>query len=396
MRFTLIFAVTLWPFNQPAEEGEVSDVSLSKKTQLELPENIHEFEFVDILLAQNVSQITIETSSPYEVLDSNQRPLFKGKNIVATPIRATGMGIQMGSQLFKDTPITIQAEGGSIRVGKQVYRHSVKIWRESARAISVVNEINVEDYLKGVLPWEANPSWPAEALKAQAVASRTFAIFKSIQHQDEKSSLSKDILSQVYKGKSLENPKTDQAIEATRGEILTYNGKIFPAYFHSTCGGHTTRADYVWPVQKHPAMHGVSCNFCWQSKHYRWRAEYSRTEIETALKKRGIRVTGITKIVPSEIDSSGRTHQFMIYHKQGKTKVNANEMRIWLGPMRFKSTLLQPIQRRGIKFIFQGKGWGHGVGLCQYGMKGLSDLGYSYRQILDYYYPGSEITKIKD
>ncbi len=396
MRFTLIFAITLWPFNEPAEEVPVSDASQSRKTQLELPDNLHEFEFVDVMLAQNVPQITVETSSTYEVFDRNQRTLFKGKKIVATRIRPSTHGIQMGSQIFKDTPITIQTDGGSIRVGKQVYRHALKIWRESDRAISVVNEINVEDYLKGVLPWEANPSWPVEALKAQAVASRTFALFKSIEHQEEKSSLSKDVLSQVYKGKALENPRTDQAIQATSGEILTYAGKIFPAYFHSTCGGHTTRADHVWPVQKHPAMHGVSCNFCWQSKHFRWKSEYTRVEIETALRKRGIRVNGIIKMVPSEIDASGRVRTFVIHHKQGKTKVNANEMRIWFDPARFKSTLLQPILRRGNKFIFRGRGWGHGVGLCQYGMKGLADLGYSYRQILEYYYPGSEITKIKD
>ncbi|HXV28385.1 MAG TPA: SpoIID/LytB domain-containing protein, partial [bacterium] len=343
MRFTLIFALTLWPFDQSGDEAEIGDASPLTKTQLELPKDMHDIEYVDVLLARNVSQATVETHSPFQVVDNKQHTLFRGTHIAPTTIRPSVNGIQMGSQVFQNTPVTIQTEGGSIRLGKADYRHSLKIWRESSKAISVVNEINVEDYLKGVLPWEANPAWPTEALKAQAVASRTFALFKSIEHQKKKSSLSKDVFSQVYKGKSLENPKTDQAIEATKGEILTYNGKIFPTYFHSTCGGHTTRADYVWPVQKHPVLQGVSCNFCWQSKHYRWRNAYTAAEIQSALKKRGIAVKGITKITPAEIDASGRVRRFVIEHSQGKTKVNANEFRIWLDPARFKSTLLQPV-----------------------------------------------------
>jgi stage II sporulation protein D len=390
MRFTLIFAFAFWPFDRGDEEAEI------EKTRLDLPKNAEEVQLVRILLVKNVPEIVIETTSSYRVLDSGLHPLFKGDRIVATPVRANASGIQIGSQTFKNTPLTIQSDGGGIKVGKHIYRSALKIWRESSQAISVVNEIDVEDYLKGVLPWEANPEWPMEALKAQAVASRTYALFRTLEKQDEKFALHQDVKSQVYKGKAIENPKTNQAIEDTRGKILTYKGKIFPAFFHSTCGGQTTRADYLWKVQKNPVFRGVSCNFCWQSKHYRWQAKFTRKEIETVLRKHGFQVSGIKNIVAADLDASGRARKFVIEHRGGKTKIHSNDFRLWMDPARFKSTLIQGIAQDGGAYIFRGRGWGHGVGMCQYGMKGLAELGYSYPQILDYYYPGAEITNARE
>ena len=180
---------------------------------------------------------TAETNEPYVVLDADGRALFRGDRMLATKVQSNGEGIRIGSQTFKRTPLTIQSEGQGIKVGKKFYRHALKIWSDADHKVSIVNEINVEDYLRGVLPWEANPGWHEEALKAQAVASRTYALFRAIERKDQAFALSKTVKSQVYKGKDIENPKTDQAIERTRGEILTFKGKIFPAYFSSTCGG---------------------------------------------------------------------------------------------------------------------------------------------------------------
>jgi stage II sporulation protein D len=244
------------------------------------------------------------------------------------------------------------------------------------------------------LPWEANPKWPSEALKAQAVVSRTYALFRAIEKKDEWIHLAADVKSQVYAGKSSEKPQTSEAVDATRGQILTYRGKIFPAYFHSTCGGGTTNAESIWDVEKHPVLQGVKCNFCVDSKHYSWQITIPRQQIEAHLKKHGLSVSGIQKITPSHLDAHGRARSFVIEHAQGKTEIRANDFRLWLNPAVLKSTFIRSIHPTGDSFIFRGRGWGHGAGLCQYGMKGLAELGYTYRQILEYYYPGAEIKKI--
>ncbi len=395
--FSLFLAIlfSTLPF-LPFESRAQSETPEIKKTSLDLPKNMGEFELIKISLLNKMPEALIETSSPFKVTDRDGRPLFQGDRIVSTAIRPSPGGIKIGSLSFSQTPLTIQSEGGSIKVDQYAYRHALKIWRDSGKALSVVNEIDLEDYLKGVLPWEANPEWSVEVLKAQAVASRTFALFKAIENQKKRYAVSKGVLSQVYGGKNLEDPKTDKAIEATRGEILTYDGKIFPAYFHSTCGGKTTQAEYLWDVEAHPALKGVTCDFCRSSKHYKWEAELTKAEIEKKLKKHRINVPGIRGLAATQKDASGRAKKFEIEYAGGKKKIHSNDFRIWMDPAKLRSTLIYAIYDEGDHFRLKGRGWGHGVGMCQFGAKQLSDLGYSYREILEYYYPGSAIRQLKD
>ena len=363
-----------------------------KKTALPLPGNAEDFQQIGISLLRNAAEIKIETASPYQIMDHEGRSLYRGDRIVAAQVKPNSGGIQIGSQTFQSAPLTIQSEGEGIKLGGRLYRHTLKIWREENGKLLVVNEIDLEDYLKGVLPWEANPKWSLEALKAQAVASRTYALFKAIENQKERFAVSKGMLSQVYGGQNSEDPITNRAVEATRGEILTYQGKIFPAYFHSTCGGRTTRPEYQWDVEGHPVLKGVDCSFCHTSKHYRWQESMGRGEIEKKLKKHGINAAGIKRMEPVDLDASGRARYFKIEWAGGKAKIRANDFRLWLNPEKLRSTLITSVRKEGENFSFKGRGWGHGVGMCQYGMKGLAELGYSYKEILKYYYPGAEVT----
>lgn len=391
LRFFLLLSVSFWPLGEDAGRPKQE----TKKTSLDLPRNPENFQSMRIFLLRRVPEIMIETTSPYRVTGGDGRSLFRGPKMTAARVRASADGIQIGSQNFRNTSLRIESEGGSFKIGTQQYREAVRIWREDHGKISVINEIDLEDYLKGVLPWEANPVWPQEALMAQAVASRTYALFKAIENQKEKFDLSHDVLSQVYRGKSAEKPETTQAVEATRGEVLVYRGKIFPAYFHSTCGGATTHAEYLWNVEPHPALKGVTCNFCRSSKHYFWQGTFSRSEIESKLKKKGFAISGLRSIRAVDLDRGGRARRFEIEHAGGKTRIHANDFRLALDPARFKSTLLLSLDADGENFFFRGRGWGHGVGLCQYGMKELAELGYTYREILEYYYPGTEMISVK-
>ena len=140
----------------------------------------------------------------------------------------------------------------------------------------------------------------------------------------------------------------------------------------------------------------MNCTFCHTSQYYRWQAEFSRTQIETKLRKNGYPAkSGLQEIKPVDLDTVGRARNFEIVFRSGeKRKIQANDFRLWLDPLKLKSTWIYLIERRDEKFIFHGKGWGHGVGLCQYGTKALAELGYNYSDILKYYYPGAEMINL--
>lgn len=365
-----------------------------RKTSLELPRDTAGLEKVRVALVSSVSEIKIATPFPFEVKDAKGRPLFRGEKMVSSEVRASTTGIQIGAQNFRETPLSILSKGEGIKVGLRTYPHGIMIWREVGNKITVINEVSIEEYLKGVLPLEANPKWKLEALKAQAIVSRSYALFNAIENRKGMSHMTRDVMSQVYGGKTAENIVTNRAIEETRGKILTYDGKIFPAYFHSTCGGGTTHAEYLWNVEAHPAMRGVSCNFCRASKHYRWEAYFTNREIEDALKKGGIKISGVRNFSIKKTDATGRARSFLIEGAKGKQEVHSNDFRIWMDPAKFKSTLITDIEADGQGYRLQGRGWGHGVGLCQYGLKELAELGYTAEDILFYYFPGSSIRKL--
>ncbi|MBI3307645.1 MAG: SpoIID/LytB domain-containing protein, partial [Candidatus Omnitrophica bacterium] len=385
LSYFLIFAMSFWPFGTEHQGPPL------KKTSLELPRDAKLFQTIRISLGTRVPELTLETAHPFVVVDQGGRVLFRGDRIVKTRIQSSPTGIRMGEQQFSIPTLTIESLGDGLQVNGKFYRHAITVTRKSGTFLAVVNELLIEDYLKGVLPGEVNPKWPAEALKAQAVASRTFALFKVIEHQAEDFDLTKGTLSQVYGGKAIEHPITDRAVDDTKGEILTYKGKIFPAYFHSTCGGATTSAEYLWDVEPHPVLRGVECQFCRASKHYQWEARFTRKEIETKLRAQGLMVSNIVDLQSGKKDSRGRTLNFVIEDANGKKTVHANDFRLWLDSERLKSTLLRSIKADGDGFVFKGRGWGHGVGMCQYGNRALAELGYAYRDILFYYYPGAEI-----
>lgn len=384
----LIFLLSILPLDIQAQT-----VPEIKKSQLELPDDLTPYYYVRVSVYSEKEPVSIKSESGYKVLNEKGKLLSEGNQRLEENATLASGAVKIGNKVYPAGAVRLDNPGGTLYLGKREYRRSL-IFLPSEGKLTVINELRLEDYLKGVLPWEANPEWHAEALKAQAVVSRTYALFRAIERRYDPYDLSSGVMSQVYKGRSIEKVSTNAAIEATRGEILTYRGKIFPAFFHSTCGGMTTRPEYNWNIQPHESMKGNICEFCRTSKHYRWEAEFTNKEILAALKKGGYSFTSLKGIEAYPLDESGRAKTF-IFHVDGKTKeVNANEFRIWLDPARFKSTKLEDIETTPNGFKFKGFGWGHGVGLCQYGMKRLAELGYTYTEILNYYYPESEITSI--
>lgn len=387
LRLCFLLSISFWPFHNGKQAPPI------KKSSFDLPAQPLQNAFIKILILPNTNEITLSTDGPYAVLDAQRRAVFQGAKLAPAKIRAQGDAIYIGNQPIHTNPIMIESLGHGIRIKGAHYRQAVEIWRETSGKITVINDITVEDYLKGVLPSEVNPSWPMESLKAQAIASRTYALFKMIENGGQRYHLSKDVLSQVYGGKNLEHSITTRAVEETQGQIMVFKNKVFPAYFHSTCGGLTTRAEYIWPIEPHPSLQGVECNFCWKSKHYRWQSDFTKAEIEKKLAEHGLKTGGIRNIAVGEKDATGRAKYFMIKTAKEEIPVHSNDFRLWVSPQKFKSTWIQSITKTKTGYNVKGRGWGHGVGLCQYGTKQLGEMGYTSTRILNYYYPGAQIVQ---
>ena len=391
LRSVIVF-VFFFSLAIPASLAEpLRDLSLS------LPQDLKTLSKIRIRVQYDKPKVQVSVPVSFEVLDDKGHVVTRGAKLDGATVKPVAQGIQWWSQVVPTHFLVVKSMGSGIRVGSSgVYRDEVLIYKNAKGSLDVISRLKLDDYLKGVIPFEGNPKWALEALKAQAVASRTFALTKMLARRSEEYDVSSGFTSQVYAGKQIENERTDQAVDATQGEVLLYKGKIFPAYYHSTCGGATTAADLVWRVKPLPPLGGVECKFCEGSPHYKWEAKVTPAEIKEKLAKQEMPVQEVLGIRTDKVDKTGRAHKFVIQSTWAEKTVDADAFRVWIDPMRLKSNLITKIANRDGAFVFKGRGWGHGVGMCQFGMKYLGELGYGYQEILGYYYPGAQISKLKE
>ncbi|MFZ5802180.1 MAG: SpoIID/LytB domain-containing protein [Candidatus Omnitrophota bacterium] len=381
--------LALFPFSSKGEEAKAP-----KKTQLEIPQDAALLENIRVLVREGVPAVEFNTAHPFRAYDEYDNPLFQGAQIVKTRVRVEGGKIVLGAQKFSGEGLRIESDG-PLQVDGKTYRDSILFRRVSDGTLKVINDLPLEDYLKGVLPSEMISSWHGEALKAQAVASRTYAVFNMIEKADQDYDVTSDVLHQVYRGQGGEHPATDKAVDHTRGQILTYQGKIFPAYFHSTSGGATARAHDVWDVEAHPSLMGVRDEFSSDSKHYRWQQEFSEKTILDKLRLQGYSLSGIDRMQAVDPDDFGRARKILVVSGGKEYRFRSSDFRMWMGAGDWKSTKITGITKNGGRFTVKGAGWGHGVGLCQYSAKKLAEIGYSYQRILAFFYPGSSLMDLE-
>jgi|GEM_PF-837471 len=367
------------------------------ETSYSLPGTIRGDHSIRVQVGETQKSFGVSSPGAFRV-ESRSGVLLQGERLNWTGIEAKPDGIRFGTKIFKTNSLFIRSPGGpGIRFNRRLYLNGLELKLKPDGKILIINHIDLEHYLKGVIPFEANPKWTDATLQASAIVSRTFALFKTIEKRDKDFDVGSGVLSQVYAGEGVRHDRTDQIIDQTRGQVLLYRGEIFPAYFHSSSGGATTSADSVWPVKPHPALQGVECEFCHSSKHDSWTGFVKYSDIEKKVREEGgLPVRAVREVKLKNYDRSGRAREIEIVGKNGKYKVHFSELRGWIGAEKIKSTLvvryLNDAERQGVTFF--GRGWGHGVGLDQYGAKYMGELGYSAIQILDYFYPGAIIEKI--
>lgn len=264
--------------------------------------------------------------------------------------------------------------------------------RPRGNGLAVVNELPLESYLAGSLGREMYASWAAAALRAQAVASRTYALYRVALARRTGSAdfdLTAGTGSQVYGGVAAESHWIRDALEATRGQILRYAGAPILAAFHSASGGVTASSEEVWG-EPHAYLVSQRVEGEDDSPDTYWRAAITRTTLGRAVAGLGIRLGEIRKLRVAARTASGRVDLLRATGTLATAEITGRELRRALGEATLRSTLFE-IRRSEDGFVFVGSGRGHGVGMSQWGARALAERGETYKQILRTFYPGAEL-----
>lgn len=259
----------------------------------------------------------------------------------------------------------------------------IEVWK-GRNGLYVVNEMPFEEYVKGVVLAEVGTNWEMEALKAQAVISRTYAVYQKNLNGNSYYHLSSSVLHQVHKGNS-SNARIDDAVEKTSGEILTYDARPILALYHSTSGGKTEMPEEVFG-KSYPYLRSVESS-SETSPYWVWWRKIPISEMEKSLN-----MPGLQEITIKSHTATGRVKELSITSESGQNTIRSNEFRKLLGWQRLPSTNFSMV-RDGDAIIFEGKGYGHGVGLCQWSALEMARKGKNYKEILSFFYPGTEIQK---
>jgi stage II sporulation protein D len=258
--------------------------------------------------------------------------------------------------------------------------------------VLVVNEVPLEEYLVGLINCEISSAWPIEAVKAQAVIARTYALNRKEARRGAPYHLESSIMDQVYNGSRIEDSRARRGVSETAGEVLTYQGDLVQAFYHSNCGGRTEAAENVWGTAI-PYLKGVDCQYCLSAPSGAWQQTLSLKDIEERLRAAGFKVGTVTDVKGGVRNNRGRLKNVIVSSSRGDVAVPGDQFRKALGYGIIKSTNFTVATRNG-EASFSGIGNGHGVGLCQWGAKQRALEGFTYAEILSYYYPGTTLTKL--
>lgn len=284
----------------------------------------------------------------------------------------------------------------------------------------LVNEVPLEDYLRGVLPEEIGnpPQTDFEAVKAQAVAARTYTMSYLGRRADLGFDLWATVEDQVYGGTARENAQSNRAVQETRGEILLSEGVPIRALYSSACGGRTSNVEDVWPWPWTPYLRSVRdaedenlTGYCSLSANYRWREEWPVDAFVATLRKYAPAEGASTEALDGQLvdvrienrSRSGRVAELVVQTTEGECVLHGDRTRWALrrpgGEAILRSSFFKiGVQRAAdgapLKVVASGGGNGHGIGMCQWGAMGMARAGKSYREILRHYYKATQITRL--
>jgi stage II sporulation protein D (peptidoglycan lytic transglycosylase) len=282
--------------------------------------------------------------------------------------------------------------GRAVRVGSLDYPGAIEI-RRAGEGLLVVNALPLEDYVVGSVKAEAGEAMPLEMLKAQAIVARTYAAYHRRLNAGKPYEIVATTVHQQYAGRVGADSPIWTAVRETRGQVLLWDGELFPAFYHTDSGGHTEDPRVVFAASNMPALRPVRVEFPSDSPHHLWTLDLPLADLAASLQRAGVGVGRVVALEVLERSVSLRVTRIAVQGSAGRVILRGNDFRRAVGYDTLKSTLFA-VAVDDTTARFAGRGYGHGVGMDQAGAKTMAQLGYSARQILEYYYPGAEFASL--
>jgi len=372
---------------------------------------------VRVLVRGSAPAVTLAVAGPFRMFDGRGAEIpHRNEKLSRLPVTFQDGRLALGAfaLVISGEPISrlrIAPERlGSLEVDGKVYPGDVEfIGVKGASALHAVVHMAIEEYVAGVLAGEVPvESWHDEALRAQAVVSRSYALYFALKNAREPWDFgTTGREAQEYRAGIVRNARINRAVNLTAGEVLVFGNQVFPAYFHSSCGGHTVDAAEVFTRQSIPPLAGAECPWCTkqpENKYASWKKEFSIGTLAYRLRRAAennpalktvAKLGDIRSVEAAAASPDGRITRFLVRgpFAPGSLELSANDFRGAVGWSDLPSTKCR-MTASGSRYTFAGSGWGHGVGLCQWGSQGMALAGYGYQEVLASYFPMSRLVRM--
>ncbi|MEH2079043.1 MAG: SpoIID/LytB domain-containing protein [Nostoc sp.] len=339
-----------------------------------------------VAIERGVNQVKVGSSTTGIVKDSTGRTLGELPAMSAYYAQAVPGGIALDK--WQSGLFWIEPTGkGFVYIGDRWYRGRTLVV-PTDKGLTAVNWVDDQEYLYSVLGGEMDASWPQEALKAQAIAARTYALYE---REKQRNNPVYDLGNtpdrwQIYKGVISESPATYTAVDSTLGQVLTYKNRIILSVFHACSGGHTENVEDVWGSSE-PYLRAVQ-DYDQNIRECNWVKTFSPSEISAKF----IEVGSVTAMIPETYSPFGSVKVLKIVGNKGTKVLQGEQVRTAL---KLKSTRFTVTKGGDGSFVLQGLGYGHALGMSQWGAYNLARQGVNHLQILGHYYQGVALTPIQ-
>ena len=362
----------------------------------------------------------ITATSAWRLIDRDGRVVARGDSGERASLSGANAAIRVGRRSDRpaefSSPLSLVSHDGSVSINGRRYRGEL-VFAAGDSGVQVVNRLGLEAYLRGVVPRELGTRSAGDraALEAQAVAARSYAVTR-LAPGTRAYDVTATTSDQVYGGVDAENAAADAAVSATEGLVLVYQGRVVSAPYHSTCGGSTAEPAEIWRSRNEPFLQRVSDRipgtdryYCDIAPRFRWERSW-RGDSLSAIVERYLRtyaqvpagpVGAMRDITVEGRTPSGRVAAILVETTRGRFRVRANDIRYVLrspGGELLNSTYFSPEvlaspDGRLSRLTIRGLGYGHGVGMCQWGAIGRARAGQDFRTILRTYFPGTSVAR---
>ena len=371
----ILFVVFNFQLNTFAKDIEIGLLTTKKPVKIGSDQN-------GILINLNSNEIITKINKRETYLVSNSNGLIKvSQNITKPPLASSTRPIKL----------IPEKQNGLVFCNKHWYRvELIILTNKDKQNITLVNKLDLEDYLLSVVPSEIPNHWIKEALKAQSIAARSYALGYLNRRRSKGYDLESSIEDQLYLGVASERKSTTEAVKETIGEVLLdKDNKPLIALYHSSGGGYTDSIENLWDQK--PSIHiQPRPDYDDKSPYFKWNREYKLTEINNLLSS--LTIGNVVNITPLSRSISQRVTWVEITGTKSKAIIRGEEFRKLLNLPSSKFNFL--IEQSLIKFA--GRGFGHGLGMSQWGSKALAEKGFSHKEILAHYYPGTKLAIVPD